>query len=46
LHWEQDIKERKTVSAARKLGSINSSIKITPVKDGDEIKVLIATGGG
>ena len=33
LHWEQDIKERKTASAARKLGSINSSIKITPVGD-------------
>ena len=46
LHWEQDIKERKTASAARKLGSINSSIKITPVKNDDEIKVLIATGGG
>ena len=33
LHWEQDIEERKTASAARKLSSINSSIKITPVCD-------------
>ena len=33
LHWEQDIAERKTASAARKLSSINSSIKITPVCD-------------
>ena len=33
LHWEQDIKEQKTVSAARKLASINSSITIMPICD-------------
>jgi adenylyltransferase/sulfurtransferase len=31
LHWEQDIREHKTASAAWKLGKINSGIKVMPV---------------
>jgi len=33
LHWDEDIGEKKVVSAARKLSRLNSSIEITPVYD-------------
>jgi len=31
LHWEGDIGERKTLSAARKLATLNPSVEVTPI---------------
>lgn len=33
LHYEEDVGEKKTTSAARKLAKLNSTVKITPIFD-------------